>query len=386
MSQQVDAGPRPKVARRIVVASGNGRSLIGEDMPLIRRLLSAGHQVLCLAADLSQTEALSLGHAGAKVEAIDLEPDRFALMPGRQVTQRLAKILSAWQPDCVIARGHAVMPAVAVAAKRATCPRIVAVYEHVEMALDSGKSKPGTAIASLDRAFDATTHVLCYNYDDAARLEVEGSLPEGLAALVLPGYGVDLEDNATVPLPPIGRGLTFLMAAELRLGSGILDFCQAARILKERAPQAEFKIVGKAVEEDDALTLGDLEPFAEVVDYAGDVSELKPQIALAHIVVCSTHGQAHPALALPALAMGRPVVASDASGSRELVDERVNGCHVAPADPAALANAMGSFLKRPDLIPAMARASRQKAERRYDRKLVLAAYLDLLGLDDLVDA
>jgi hypothetical protein len=45
-----------------------------------------------------------------------------------------------------------------------------------------------------------------------------------------------------------------------------------------------------------------------------------------------------------------------------------------------LTTAMESFLKRPDLIPSMARASRLKAERRFDVKTVNAKILKVLDL------
>jgi hypothetical protein len=41
---------------------------------------------------------------------------------------------------------------------------------------------------------------------------------------------------------------------------------------------------------------------------------------------------------------------------------------------------MMSFLKRPDLVPAMSRASRAKAERRFAVGPVNAALLEVLGL------
>jgi glycosyltransferase involved in cell wall biosynthesis len=83
---------------------------------------------------------------------------------------------------------------------------------------------------------------------------------------------------------------------------------------------------------------------------------------------------------LEALAMGRPVITTNAPGCRDTVDERVNGCLVSPGDPAALAAAMQTFLKRPDLIPHLARASRAKAERRFDATAVNATLIQILGV------
>jgi glycosyltransferase involved in cell wall biosynthesis len=83
---------------------------------------------------------------------------------------------------------------------------------------------------------------------------------------------------------------------------------------------------------------------------------------------------------LEALATGRPIVTTNTSGCRETVDERVNGCLVPPGDPAALVAGIESILKRPDLIPHLARASRAKAERRFDERAATAAMMVALGL------
>ena len=84
---------------------------------------------------------------------------------------------------------------------------------------------------------------------------------------------------------------------------------------------------------------------------------------------------------LQAMAAGRPIVTTNIAGCRETVDERVNGCFVAPRDADALADAMESYLKRPDLIPAMARASRAKAERFGTAASVKRTMLELLRLE-----
>ena len=80
------------------------------------------------------------------------------------------------------------------------------------------------------------------------------------------------------------------------------------------------------------------------------------------------------------LTRGRPVIASALAGCRDAVDERVNGILVAPGDTAALSAAIESVLKRPDLIPAMSRASRLKAERRFDVAEVNRSVLAVMGL------
>lgn len=380
MPKQSATDTRPDRVKRIALSAAHGHSLAGTYMPLITRLLESGHRVLCLAPQISEGETLSLTHAGADVRQLNLVADRWTLMPERQIVQRTTSILSEWQADTVLARGSGVMPAVSLAAKKAGAARIIAVQEQLPPEADEENGSEGDPEDSLIRAFDAATDVLCYNYDHAAQLEISGLLPEDLTPVVLPGLGVDLDQLQVAPLPPIGDELCFLMIAELALSSGVLDFCKAAEIVKEHAPQTKFQLAGPASRSHDALSLADVEPYGETVSYVGDGADTPSLIAQCHVFVYPSHGEASPGPALQALAMGRAIVTTDAPGCRELVDERVNGVLCAPGEPVSLAASMQRSVKWPDLIPAMARASHQKAERRYDRRLVLAALFDLLGL------
>jgi glycosyltransferase involved in cell wall biosynthesis len=87
-----------------------------------------------------------------------------------------------------------------------------------------------------------------------------------------------------------------------------------------------------------------------------------------------------PRAALEALATGRPVVTTRAPGCSDVVDEKVSGCLVPPADVTALAIAMESYLRNPGQLPTGSRAARLKAERRFDVDDVNAALARVLGV------
>jgi glycosyltransferase involved in cell wall biosynthesis len=384
----MSANVQPKAGRRrIAITATRGASLVAESMPLIKRLHEAGHDVLCLAPDITEAEVLRLAQCRALVDQIDLATSRFVLMPQRRIVMRMAEQLRKWGPDTVIARGAGVMSLAVMAAKKAGVSRIVAVQEALPdgsepTSDDDAEFADKTAAKSLVEAFDSATDILCLNYDHAMQLEVSGLLPQDRSPAVLPWCGVDLEAFKVAPLPAIGDSLRFLLIAEHSHTHGILDFCRAAQIVKEESPNSSFEIAGPASRAPDALSPDDLSSFRQSVTFSGDGDNRLELLSRCHVFVYPPSGDVPLGPALEALAVGRPLVTSDAPGTRELLDERVNGCLSRPGDPASIAEAMQSYLKRPDLIPAMARCSRQKAERRFDQRLVLAAIFDLLDLGE----
>jgi glycosyltransferase involved in cell wall biosynthesis len=80
------------------------------------------------------------------------------------------------------------------------------------------------------------------------------------------------------------------------------------------------------------------------------------------------------------MAMGRPIVTTDAPGCRATVAHGVNGFLVPVKDALALAQAMERFVEEPGLIPAMGRESRRIAEEKYDVHRVNGIILEAMGL------
>jgi len=170
--------------------------------------------------------------------------------------------------------------------------------------------------------------------------------------------------------------LNFAMIARKDASKGVVEFCKAARLVREKAPDTRFVLAGP----DGGLPASLLARYHDCVQILVDQADVRPLIGAAHVVVVPSWGEGMPRVLLEALAAGRPVITTDTPGCRDAVDERVNGVLVPARDASALAEAMLSFLKRPDLIPAMARASRAKAERRFDVRAVNAKLLEVLGL------
>ena len=199
---------------------------------------------------------------------------------------------------------------------------------------------------------------------------------------LVPGVGVDLAAFPAMPLPPLDAGLVFLMTAPLDRQSGIETYAIAAEIVAARAPKARFRLLAEPIETEAAPSSG-RDGLITRLDQPGQrpsAADHRDALASAHVFVSASSRAGMPQPLLESLAASRPVIATDVPGSRETVDERVNGILVPPGNPAALADAMLSVLARPGLLAAMARASRLKAERRFDGQVAGRLIREALGL------
>jgi glycosyltransferase involved in cell wall biosynthesis len=269
----------------------------------------------------------------------------------------------------------------ALAARAAGAERVVVIVDALPEHRFSGTLAPDEMPAWRYRqALRAADTAIFYNREDAALLTRLGIMPAALPTAIVAGAGVDIGEHGLVPLPSLNNGLVFLMAAPLDRRKGVREYCEAAREVRDHAPNTRFLLAGAVGDGPHAIAPEDL-PGDGAVEYLGASDGVRGVLARCHIFVYPSHAEGMPQPVLEAMAAGRPIITTDVPGSRETVDERVNGCLVPPRDAGALADAMASFLKRPDLIASIARASRLKAERFCDARVVNRSLLDALGLD-----
>lgn len=369
--------------RRVAVIAPDARRLIERRAPLLRAIVAAGHDLLCVTGAAGKLEPPVFAAIGAAHDSVDFNGAALAPLGDRAAASALAATLAHWRPSAVVSFG--LKPSVLTA--RALRSLDVARHVAVLPRLDSLETTPalGTRWA-VRRAMRQVDAVAVYNGAQRDLLARHALVPAGRAVVVTPGAGVDLAHFFALPLPDLEQGLVFTLIADApRRDKGIVEFCEAAQRVKAKAPRARFMLAlgeATALGLDPAVHIAqaDLAKYQDAVEIVDANVDWRELLSATHVLVAPAlaEGFAHEVAA--ALACGRPAITSDVAGCQGLVDERVSGVVVPPGDVLALAAAIESFLRRPDLIPWMAQASRHKAERRFGCAGVNATMLALLNL------
>ncbi len=226
--------------------------------------------------------------------------------------------------------------------------------------------------------------LILQNTDDVRMFGEEGLIDPALIRLIR-GSGVDPSSYPAVPENNAGLPLVVLPARLLR-DKGVLEFVDAARILRQRGVAARFALVGEpdplnpaSFNEEDILSWQE-EGLVECWGWRDDVAAV---FAQANIVCLPSYREGLPKALLEAAASGRAIVATDVPGCREIVRDGVNGWLVPPRDPAALAAALHEAIRRPDLRSLYGRKARAVVEREFSLELVgaetLGIYAELTG-------
>jgi glycosyltransferase involved in cell wall biosynthesis len=199
------------------------------------------------------------------------------------------------------------------------------------------------------------------------------------------GNGVVLDrfTAPVAPMPPSGHDPgrpTVLMVSRLVREKGCADFLGLARTLRGRA---EFVHVGP-VERDqsDALSDSEIAAAGQHVSFVGAVDDVRPYLAAADIVVLPSYREGVPRVAMEAAAAGRPVVAYDVRGVREVIDP-ATGLLVPRGDTVALAVLVERLLADPGRRAALGRICQARVLERFSEDDVIArlrgVYAELAG-------
>lgn len=201
---------------------------------------------------------------------------------------------------------------------------------------------------------------------------------------LVPGSGVNLLEHRAEPYPQDGNSgegeqIRFLSLMRLMKDKGIDELLTAARRIHERHPQVRFQLLGAY----EAETREHYEPLVEqlqregVLDYYGYRDDVPDFLAGAHAVIHPSYHEGMSNVLLEAAATARPVLASAVEGCLDTFEDGVSGFAFAPRSAQALEEAIERFLScSREEWERMGLAGRAYVEKNFDRRLVVAAYME----------
>lgn len=368
----------PTANRKVVVAANSSWNILNFRTGLIRALTAAGYEPVVIAPYDSSSEAR---RRGLDVEWIAVDLERSGLNPFSDLALILKyrKILSRLKPAAFL--GFTIKPNIygSIAAHSLGIPTIANISGLGTAFIRQG---PLLAVVSMlyRLALKRAGTVFFQNPDDRA-LFVDRGLVQQDKAKLLPGSGVDLQQFASVALPQ--GPVTFLFIGRILGDKGVRELAEAARDLSSEHLDIRVQLLGPIDEGNrTSIPRTELESWVRdgVIEYLGAADDVRPFIAKATAVVLPSYREGLPRSLLEAGAMGRPLIATDVPGCRDVVHDGVNGFLCAVRDPASLEQCMRRFAALTvEERAAMGSQSRRKIEAKFNEEVVIGAYLGALG-------
>ncbi|MCR5502603.1 MAG: glycosyltransferase family 4 protein [Lachnospiraceae bacterium] len=370
--------------KKILILANSSAGLYDFRNEFVEALL-AEHEVVISLPDEVKTKELT--EEGVRIVRTEL--DRRGVNPGRDLKlfNAYRRLLKEEKPDLVLT--YTIKPNI----YGGFCCRIRKIpYITTITGLGSTFQKEGLLkklIVFLYRT--ALKKAECVFFQNEYNLSVFDKYGiRGKKTALVPGSGVNLEKHPFEEYPselPSGKGdmrtLRLLYVGRTMKEKGTDELLAAAEYFGEKSgaykdPEGirpEFLFLGYPDEDyQDILDEYEKKGYIRQLGFDPDAHKYFRD---AHAVILPTYHEGMSNVLQEAAATGRPVIATDIPGCREIFEDGVTGIACKPRSAESLIEAIGRYLSLgAEERALMGKRGREKMEREFDRRKVTAAYME----------
>ena len=354
--------------KKIILLSGSGDTVAWFRLDFLNEFLLRSYKVYVLAPDIRDDLKPELINMGIEFIQIKLERKGFNVLNLISSVFELASLFKEIQPNIIFSYTHKAILSGSLAAKISGFSNTFSMVTGTGHIFDNQtkKEKVIKFIGSLALRIALRFNKLVFfqNPDDQA-LFLKNNIVLSQKTKLVNGSGVNLDKFSVSPLPsePV-----FLCMARLIKSKGLEEFAQAAKRVKKLYPEARFILYGYPDDHPDSIDENEiisnwLNDFG--VEYFGYAENPIDAIKECSVFVLLSYKEGTPRVVLEAMAMGRPIITTDAPGCRETVKNGVNGFLVPRFDDLEAANAMTKLLSA-ELRKEMGKESRKFCESKFN--------------------
>jgi len=302
----------------------------------------------------------------------------------------LRRLIRAGRYDVVHAHGFKAALVARPAALFGGCRnRIVTVHNHILYRDISSAKKLVHRVLERSLA-PLATRIIAVSDSIRDELLAEYRLDPGRVVTI--HNGIDLSPFLTLPPRAAAREALDLREDALVIGTaGRFAEQKGLRYLLDAAPAVAesrdivFVLGGDGPLRDDLVARAEATGLGDRIRFPGFVRDVPGLLAAIDVYVQPSLSEGLSIALIEAMAAARPIVATTAGGSPEIVVDGVTGLLVPPAEPGSLAKALGRLLDDAELRDSMARAGRERALAEFERDSMVTRTLALYELPRALD-
>jgi glycosyltransferase involved in cell wall biosynthesis len=233
-------------------------------------------------------------------------------------------------------------------------------------------------VALYRLAFGSSRSIVIFQNPDDRKVLLDLKVVKAEQCRLIRGSGVNL---ATYPvcLEPDGDPIV-VFAARLLRDKGVMEFVQAAAVLKNRGLSVVMRLIG-STDSGNPTSVGrkDLDEWLVqgLVEVHGHSLNIAKEYANSNIVCLPSYREGLPKSLVEAAACGRAVVTTDVPGCRDAITPGVTGLTVPVKDAVALADAIQTLILDSELRNSMGQAGRALAEEAFTIEMIVEQHMDI---------
>ena len=357
---------------RILILANNDIGLYNFRKELLQRFISDGHDVVISLPYGDRVKDMI--EMGCEFKQTDF--DRHGTNPLKElklISQYISLIKSV-KPDIVFS--YTIKPNIygSMACKILNVPCVVNIT-GLGTAVENGGISQKITVMLYKLALGKVQTVFFQNKENMEFFEKKKIRAKSFE--LLPGSGVNL--SRFVPLDyPQSDKTEFVFISRIMKEKGVDQYLDAAEYITQKYPDTVFHVCGFC-EQEYEQKLKDLSQKGVIV-YHGLVKNVAEILQKTH---CTIHPTYYPEglsnVLLESSASARPIITTNRSGCREVIDDGINGYIVNQKDSKDLIEKIEKFLSlSKEEQKNMGLAGRNKVEKEFDRQIVIEKYVQQL--------
>lgn len=337
---------------------------------LVQKLIKEKYQVyICLPYGEKVEEMVSMG-----CKFIPIEIDKRGTNPIHDIKliRKYRSIFSEIKPDIILLYTTKVCIYGGIIAGKMKIPYLL----NVSGLGTAVENKSILQILMINLYRQATKHAKCVFFQNKENQDFfkQHHIYKGNQKLI-PGSGVNVDRWYLMDYPSDEDSVEFLFIARVIKEKGIEEYLTAAKQIKKEYPKTVFHILGPC----DGNYKDILNEYEQqgIIKYHGMVQDTREYLKNVH---CTIHPSFYPEgisnVLLESAACGRPVITTDRSGCRDVVDDGITGYIFEQRNTEQLIVKIRQFMALSnEERKNMGIAGREKVVREFDRNKVLDAYM-----------
>lgn len=357
---------------KILVLSSHTKSLFWFRMDMMRAFAEHGFEVTAVGQEPAEIWSGEFSERGIKYRQLNVSRNGLNPFADLRTYRQIKSILQEERPDKMFCYQAKTVIYGCLAAGALGISEIYPLIAGLGSVF-RGKGLKNALIRMVLKleyglALRKARRVMFQNNDDLSCF-VDAGLVKPDKTTIINGSGVDTQFFVPEAYP---EEMSFLLTARLLRDKGVMEYLDAARIVKGRHPEVKFLLVGPFDTNPSAIKEGELDAYVKdgIVEYLGELKDVRPALRRCSVFVLPSYHEGMPKTVLEAMSCGRPIITSDAPGCRETVQDGLNGFLVPVRSVEKLVEAMEKFIANPGVCAEMGLAGRKIAEDKYDVRKV----------------
>ncbi len=199
---------------------------------------------------------------------------------------------------------------------------------------------------------------------------------------IIPGSGINTDSFQPRNRVIEKENITFLLIARLIRDKGVIEYIEAIKSIRNKYPNTKFKILGSYYfDNPSAISKKEVKSWVDsgIVEYLGYTDAVLEEIEKVDCIVLPSYREGLSRVLLEAGSMSKPIITTNVTGCREVVDNGYNGFLVTPKSSKSLALAIEKMINisHKERVE-MGIRGRLKVINEFDEKIVIKKYLDTI--------